>query len=369
MKKKIFVITGEASGDLLAYDVLKNIDFENFEVAGILGSNLKKLPIKEVFDNSEITFFGIVDVLKNIFFIKRKIKQTTDYIEEFKPDIVFSIDSPDFIFEVSKNIRKRDKVKTKFFHYVAPTIWAWREKRGIKIKKLLDKVYLLFDFEKKIFDKYNINNQFVGHPFFENFVPEAFEKERRNSNLISFCPGSRRSEILKFLPLFKEVIKKLDKKYKFHFGVTKKFENYIKNQIKDINSECIVESDEIKKINNYRKSLLTISKSGTVSLDLCKSQTPIITIYKFSLLNYLLIKPFVTSKFANIINVMAGKEIIPELIQFNCTSEKILRKIEELVSNKDHLSQMVYDYNIILKRISNLNTSNLIFEDLIKNIN
>ena len=369
MKKKIFVITGEASGDLLAYNVLKNIDFENFEVAGILGSKLKKLPIKKVFDNSEITFFGIVDVLKNIFFIKRKIKQTTDYIEEFKPDIVFSIDSPDFIFEVSKNIKKRNKVKTKFFHYVAPTIWAWREKRGIKIKKLLDKVYLLFDFEKSFFDKYHINNRFVGHPFFENFIPETFKKERANSNLISFCPGSRRSEIFKFLPIFKEVIKKLDKKYKFHFGVTKKFESYVKDQIKDIDNECVVESDEIKKINNYRKSLLTISKSGTITLDLCKSQTPIITIYKFSLLNYLLIKPFVKSKFANIINVMAGKEIIPELIQFNCTSEKILNKIEELTSNKDHLFKMVDNYNIILKRISNLNTSNLIFEDLKRNIN
>jgi len=229
MKKKIFVITGEASGDLLAYNVLKNVNLSNIEVKGIVGNKLEQLNIDGPFKNSDITFFGITDVLKNIFFIKKKINQAVDYIEKFKPDIVFSVDSPDFVFRVIKLIKKNNKFKTKFFHYVAPSIWAWREGRGHKIKKLLDKLYLLFEFEKKYFDKYLINNVFVGHPFFENF-DFNYSSYNSESKIITFCPGSRKSELEVLLPIFKNIIKILGKKYTYHFAVNKNTQDIIKKK-------------------------------------------------------------------------------------------------------------------------------------------
>lgn len=367
MKKKIFIITGEASGDLLAYNIFKNIDFDKYEISGIVGNNLDKLNIKKLFNNSEITFFGITEVIKNIYHIKKKINETVHFIEKFDPDIIFSVDSPDFVFQVAKKIRSNNKINTKFYHFVAPTIWAWREKRGNKIRKLLDKVYLLFDFEQEIFSKYQINCKFVGHPFFDDFNPNNF-KYLNNSKLISFCPGSRVSEVKRFMPIFKDIINKLGENYQYHFGVTDKFKDFVKENLKGIDREITIEANENKKNEYYKNSLITVAKSGTITLDLCKAQTPIITIYKFSLLNYLMIKPFVKSEYANIINVMADKEIIPEFIQFDCTSTKILKKIKYIINNRSEAENMIKSYNSVLKRISNKNTNIEILNDLEKNL-
>jgi len=120
MTKKIFIIAGETSGDLLAYKVIKNLTSSDIVFQGIVGDNLKKLNIKGPFESKDITFFGITDVIKNIFYIKKKINKTVQYIENFNPDIVFSVDSPDFVFQVIKKIRLNKKIKPKFFHYVAP---------------------------------------------------------------------------------------------------------------------------------------------------------------------------------------------------------------------------------------------------------
>jgi len=367
MKKKIFIITGEDSGDLLAYNIFKNIDLESIDVKGIPGSYLKKLNINGPFENKEITFFGIIDVLKNIFFIKRKIKQTVKFIEEFNPDILFSVDSPDFVFEVIKEIKNRKVIKTKFFHFVAPTIWAWRESRGKKIKKLLDKIYLLFEFEKKYFDKYSIPNKFVGHPFFDSF---DFSKSNYNemSNIISFCPGSRKKEIAIFLPIFLLLIKSLGDKYIYHFAVTKNTEHIVKKKLANLNYQIIVNSNENDKNDYYKKSLFAVAKSGTVGLDLVKAQIPFFIIYKFSWLNYLLIRPFVKVNFANIINIIANKEIIPEFIQSNCNPNIILKKLNYFFTNKKELKKMVNNYNMTLDGFSNKNASKNIAEDLLKNL-
>ena len=367
MKKKIFIITGETSGDLLAYNIFKNIDFDKYEISGIIGNNLEKLNIYKLFSNSEITFFGITEVLKNIYHIKKKINETVHFIEKFGPDIVFSVDSPDFVFQVSKKIRSNNKIKTKFYHFVAPTIWAWREKRGKKIRKLLDKVYLLFDFEQDIFSKYKINYKFVGHPFFDDFDPQ-YSNHLNNSKLISFCPGSRASEVKRFMPIFKDIIINLSNNYQYHFGFTEKFKDLVKKNLKDISGEIIIETNENKKNEHYKNSLVTIAKSGTITLNLCKAQTPIITIYKFSFLNYLMIKPFVKSKYANIINVMADKEVIPEFIQFDCTSTKILEKIKYIINHQSEAENMIKSYNSVLKRISNKNTNIEILNDLEKSL-
>jgi len=368
MSKKIFIITGEASGDLLAYKVIKNIISNGIEIKGIPGSNLKKLNIKGPFESKDITFFGVTDVLKNFFYIKKKINQTVKYIENFNPDIVFSVDSPDFLFQVIKKIRANNYIKPKFFHYVAPSIWAWREKRAFKIRKLLDKIYLLFEFEKKYFDKYSIKNYFVGHPFFEDFSQNE-HSYNLDSKIISFCPGSRASEINILMPIFLEIINSLGYDYIYHFAVTENTYDIVKKYLQDLDKfNVIINYDEYKKNKYFVKSLISIAKSGTISLDLCKSQIPFLTIYKFNWLNYFIIRPFVKVKFVNIINIIANKEIIPEFIQGNCNSKKILNHLHFLLNNKNKLKKMIADYNVIIQGFSNKNTSETIAQDLINNL-
>lgn len=369
MKKKIFVITGETSSDILAAEIVKNLNLDNLIVKGISGLNLKKLGIEGPFENKDITFFGITDVLKNIFYINKKINECVNYIENFKPDIVLSVDSPDFVFQVIKKIKKRNNIKTKFFHFVAPTIWAWRESRAYKIKKLLDKIYLLFDFEKDYFDKYKINNLVVGHPFFENFEVADYNYDT-DRNIISFCPGSRKREINIFLPIYLNIINFFGNKFIYHFGLVEGTEKIIEEKLENYkNVKIIINTDEYKKNEYFKKSLIAVAKSGTISLNLCKCQIPFLTIYKFSWLNYLLIRPFVKVKFANIINIIANKEVIPEFIQKECNSRDIINKLNFYFSNKFELKKMIENYNLVINGFSNKKTSKVVAEDLLKYLN
>ena len=152
--KKIFILTGEESGDKLASKVISNLKklHSNIEYLSVGGENLKKLGIKSIYDLKEITYLGFTSVILNIFKIKKKIDETVRAIEEFNPDILFTVDSPDFTLRVAERVKaKNPKIKT--IHYVAPQVWVWRENRVKKIKKFIDHILLLFNFEKKYFEK------------------------------------------------------------------------------------------------------------------------------------------------------------------------------------------------------------------------
>ena len=174
--KKIFILTGEPSGDKLASEViykLKKID-SDIEYLSVGGENLESIGIKSIYDLKEITYIGITKVLLNLFKIKKKINETVDKILEFDPDILFSVDSPDFTLRVAEQVKK-SKPSIKTIHYVAPQVWVWREGRVKKFKKFLDHILLLFNFEKKYFDKEDIKNTFVGHPLLDKKITEKYD--------------------------------------------------------------------------------------------------------------------------------------------------------------------------------------------------
>ena len=167
--KKIFILTGEASGDNLASKAisdLKKIN-PNIEYLSVGGENLKRIGINSIYDLKEITYLGFTSVFLNIFKIKKKINETVKAIEDFNPEILFTVDSTDFTLRVAEKVKKNNpKIKT--VHYVAPQVWVWRESRVKKIKKFIDHILLLFNFEKTYFDKENVSNEFVGHPLLDN---------------------------------------------------------------------------------------------------------------------------------------------------------------------------------------------------------
>ena len=152
--KKIFILTGEASGDKLASKVisdLKKIN-QNIEYLSVGGEHLQSLGIKSIYNLKEITYLGFTNVILNIFKIRKKINETVKAIIDYKPDILFTVDSPDFTLRVAEKVKKlNSKIKT--IHYVAPQVWIWREGRVKKIKKFIDHILLLFSFEKRYFEK------------------------------------------------------------------------------------------------------------------------------------------------------------------------------------------------------------------------
>jgi lipid-A-disaccharide synthase len=347
--KKIFILTGEPSGDKLASKVISKLKNKNFniEYSCVGGTHLRSIGIKSIFDLKDITYIGFTSVLLNIFKIKSKINKTVDEILKFDPDILFSVDSPDFTLRVAKKVKKLNK-KIKTIHYVAPQVWVWREGRIKQFKKFLDHVLLLFDFEKKYFDKENIPNTFVGHPLLEQETKNKTNLSNIISNdkkIISLFSGSRSSEIKLLLPILVNFIKLMNKNfdnYLFIFHATDENKNYINEKIKISNLQNVdVISDENIKKQILDKSIFAVSKSGTVSLEICNARVPSLIIYKMNFLNYLIIKLLVKIKYANIINIINNKEIIPELIQKECNAKEIYNSVAYFLKNPEIMKQQV----------------------------
>ena len=215
--KKIFILTGEPSGDKLASKVIANLKKINPSVdyLSVGGENLKSLGIKSIFDLKEITYLGFTNVFLNLFKINKKINQTIKAVIDYNPDILFTVDSPDFTLRVAKKIKKiNSKIKT--VHYVAPQVWVWREGRVKKIKKFIDHILLLFNFEKKYFEKEQVSCEFVGHPLLENKEQSRIDINQilgKNKALISVFAGSRESEIKLLMPILLDFIKLMKQKY------------------------------------------------------------------------------------------------------------------------------------------------------------
>tara|TARA_B100000575_G_C23090870_1_gene628886 strand:- start:249 stop:1379 length:1131 start_codon:yes stop_codon:yes gene_type:complete len=372
--KKIFILTGEPSGDKLASKVIQELLKSNSEIEflSVGGENLKALGIKSIYDLKEITYIGFTNVIANIFKINKKINETVKAIKNFNPDILFTVDSPDFTLRVAERVKKlNSKIKT--IHYVAPQVWVWREGRVKKIKKFIDHILLLFNFEKFYFDKENMSNEFVGHPLLDEFseskidINQIFEK---NKALISVFPGSRSSEIDILMPILLDFIKLMNNNYSdfiYIFHSTKQHSNLIQSYIKskDIINYEIISDDKIKS-HTLKKSIFAVAKSGTVSLEICKSKVPSIILYKMNFINYLIVRFLVKVKFANIINIAAEEEVIPELLQAKCNPQNLFENVSSFINNPNKIKEQVEKTQLILNEFKTNSSSAKLASQAIK---
>ena len=365
--KKIFILTGEPSGDKLASSVISKLKETNFDVEylSVGGTHLNSLGIKSIYDLDEITYLGFTSVLLNIFKIRNKINLTVDEIIKFNPDILFSVDSPDFTLRVAERVKNiNNKIKT--IHYIAPQVWIWRKGRVKKFKKFLDHVLLLFNFEKKYFDKEKIPNTFVGHPLLENIKKTKINLSlliNKDKNIISLFAGSRNSEINVLLPILCDFIKLMNKKfnnYNFIFHATDKNKNFIINFLKKKSLvETQVISDENIKSQILSNSIFAVAKSGTVSLEVCNAGIPSIIIYKTNIINFLIMKFLIKIKFVNIINIINDKEVIPELLQGECNAKEIYNSVLYFLKNPKIISDQISTCNKTLNDIRSKSSSSI----------
>jgi len=361
--KKIFILTGEPSGDKLASTVISKFKENNLDVEylSVGGYHLNSLGIKSIFDLNEITYIGFTSVLLNIFKIKNKINKTVDEIINYKPDILFSVDSPDFTLRVAERVKKiNPNIKT--IHYVAPQVWIWRENRVKKFKKFVDHFLLLFNFEKKYFDKENITNTFVGHPLLEKNISKIdISNVSKGRKIISIFPGSRYSETNILLPILIDFIKLMNKKFKeyiFVFHATEENKNTINKKLKNSTlSNIEVISDASIKSQILLNSVFAVSKSGTVSLEICNAKVPSIIIYKMNFLNFMIVKFLVKTKFANIINIINDKEIIPELLQNECNAKEIFKSVTYFLNHPELSIKQLTDCQKTLSEIRSKTSS------------
>ncbi len=363
--KKIFVLTGEPSGDKLASTVISKLKNKHSDIEYLClgGAHLSKLGIKSIYDLKEVTYIGFTSVILNIFKIKKKIDETVNKIIEFKPDILFSVDSPDFTLRVAEKVKKiNPNIKT--IHFVAPQVWIWREARVKKFKKFLDHMLLLFNFEKKYFDKENITSTFVGHPLLEKNSKAKTDLSniiKKDKKIISLFAGSRSSEISILLPILIDFIKLMNEKYNdylFVFHATDENKTYINNIVKGSNLNNVeIVSEENIKFQILSNSVFAVSKSGTVSLEICNAKVPSIIIYKMNFLNFMIVKFLVNIKYANIINIINNKEVIPELLQNECNSKEIYKSVVYFLKNPSLIDKQINDCSNTLDEIRSKSSS------------
>ena len=363
--KKIFILTGEPSGDYLASTVISKLKQSNpnIEYSCVGGAHLNSIGIKSIFDLREITYIGFTSVLFNIIKISNRINKTVEEVIKFNPDILFSVDSPDFTLRVAERVKKiNNNIKT--IHYVAPQVWIWRESRVKKFKKFLDHILLLFNFEKKYFDKENILNTFVGHPLLEQNKKPKIDISSlitKDKKIISIFAGSRDSETNVLLPILRDFIKMMNEKfndYIFIFHATNENKNSITDFIKvnNIDNSQVISDDNIK-VQILSISVFAIVKSGTVSLEVCNAGIPSVIIYKINMINYFIMKLLVKVKFANIINIINNEEVIPELLQGECNAKEIYNSVVYFLKNPELMKKQIEQCRLILKEIKSKNTS------------
>ncbi len=374
--KKIFVLTGEPSGDKLASKVIAQLkrSRSDIEYLSVGGEHLKALGIKSLYDLSEVTYLGFTKVLFNIFKIKKKISETVDKIIEFNPEIIFSVDSPDFTLRVSKNV-KRIKPNIKTIHFVSPKVYVWRKGRVKKLKFFLDHILLLFPFEKKYYDEENIKSTFTGHPLLESNAKDKIDINqfiKKEKKIFSIYPGSRLTEVNILLPILFNFIKLMNERHKdilFIFHCTSEYSQLIKSLLlKEELKNCEVISDDKIKSEILKKSIFAVAKSGTVSLEICNFKIPSIIIYKMNSLNFFIVKSLVKVKFANIINIAANKEIIPELLQSKCNSKNIFNTVNALLNDKNSLNEQVMKTQEIIDKFRTNKSSEIASSVLLNNL-
>ena len=363
---KYYIIAGEASGDLYGsklIDEIFSID-KKAEIRFWGGDNMIKSGGYNVKHISELAFMGFYEVLKNITTILRNISFCKNDIKEFNPDKIIYIDYPGFNLKICKWAKNNGY---KNFFYISPQIWAWKENRIKTIKNSIDKLFVIFPFEKEYYrEKHNMEVEFYGHPLIEkiddfNSSKDFLKKNNitKERDIITLLPGSRSQEINSMLPIFLTL-----KKHYLDF-------EFIVAGVKNVNESVYQPASDldVKVIYNQTYDLLSHSKiaivtSGTASLECALFNVPQIVCYKTSSISYFIGKLFVNISFISLVNIILKKGIVKELIQNQLTEKNLVNELSNILSD-NKISDILNEYSKIYSMLSIEGTSKKIATSII----
>ena len=367
---KIAILAGEPSGDLIAAQLMAYIrsNIKNIEFIGVGGPLMKQEGLSSFFDHSNLSLYGVFQVIPNIpklIFLRYKLIK---YLKNEKPDIFIGVDAPDFNFYVEKKL-KQSGIPT--FHYVAPSVWAWRPKRVHKIKKSTDYIFSIFPHEKPLFEKVGIQTTFVGHPL-ANEIPlksnmykyRKMLKINRKELVIALLPGSRIGELRAHTDVLLETAQKLLEVHPnaiFLIPVNNdKNMNYIKGRIKNNPNKNLKlikgKVDEILSSSN-----IVIAASGTASLQIALHKKPMIIIYKGSWISYFVWKMVRLIPYISLPNILLNENIVPEMLQHRAIPTLLSKKTCEIIKDKRYLKKIEPKFYKLHKDLKK-NTSSLILK-------
>ncbi|AAU03791.1 lipid-A-disaccharide synthase [Rickettsia typhi] len=358
--KKIYFIAGEMSGDFIGGHIIQNLKSnEGLEFTGIGGQYMEEAGnFKSLFTITAINFIGFIEIIPHLLKIKKLIDKTVENIINSKVDLLITIDSPGFTYRVAKRVRKF-LPNLKIIHIVAPSVWAYKAGRAVDYAKIYDCLFALLPFEPPYFTKVGLDCRYIGHPILEQeFYRDkiALRKEFKiddNESILCVTFGTRKGEILRHLPIFITAIQKISKDYKnlriIFPLVHPDHEAIIKPFLENVQFNYLFLSSE--RLKAYAVSDLALAKSGTNTLEISASGTPMVVAYKVNIISFFIIMFLIKIKYVSLINIMAGSAIIPEFIQFNCRANLISNKLKELLSNSQKRDNQVVESQKILQKL------------------
>jgi len=355
----ICIIAGESSGDNLGAGLIDSIR-ERVPLArfiGVGGPSMQERGVVSLFPMSDLSVMGIAEVLPRIWLLIRRIRETVNYIKETKPDVVITIDSPDFCFRVAKKLKAHD---IPLVHYVAPTVWAWRPKRAQKIAKLYDHLLTLFPFEPPYFEREGLSATFVGHPLAAAYMDSGDgNRFRRIHNLdtetpvLCLLPGSRHSEVSRLLPVFIQTLDVLRQQIpNLHATcpTVPHLENQVRNMLSGTDNVSVITSND-QKLDAYTASTAALAASGTVALELAMAKVPSVIGYMMSLATAFVARRLVRLPNVSLANILLDREIMPEFIQERCTPETLAEPLRDLLSTEDSRQRQVAAFEEVKEKL------------------
>lgn len=359
MKLKILMIASEPSGDKLGANLIDGLRNElsgkkELVLQGIGGPLMKRKGVTSFFDFDDLAVMGLIAIIPKVPKIIAMIDRLTKYALVWKPDLIITIDSPDFALRVSKKIKlKWPDAKT--VHYVAPSVWAWRGYRAKKMGKFIDHVLAILPFEPPYMEAAGMSCDFVGHPIVSEVIPSNQEIRlfrsslgiEREAPIVSVLPGSRRSEIMRMMPIYIQSLSIVKKKFPnliFIVASPPNVSELVRKIIQKTNIPILLlcgKDDplefELKKRMLFSTSLAAVATSGTVTLELARMGAPLLVGYRASVITEVLLKIFVKLKSATLINILTDQEAIPELLFSKCTYQNISTTLINLLTQSSEV--------------------------------
>lgn len=338
----VFLIAGEPSGDVLGARLmaaLKRRTGGEIDFAGIGGPAMAEEGLVSRFPMSELSLLGIAEILPHLPRLMRRIAETVAAIKERKPDILVTIDAPAFCLRVSRQLAGI----VPRVHYVAPQHWAWRPGRAHDLAQATDHLMALLPFEPEFFARYGVDCAFVGHPVVEGGAgqgdPVRFRRRHaipEDSPVLVVLLGSRRGEVRRLLPVFKAAVAKLHEimpDLRVVLPTVPHLASQIGAAAEAWPMPTILIQDREEKFDAFAAATAAVAASGTVALELALSGTPSVIAYRVHPLTGLLVKLLLNVRNVSLINIITGRDIVPELIQENCRPDRIAAEVGQLMTD------------------------------------
>jgi len=367
IKMKIYIIAGENSGDFIGGLLIKALKLEGKErfgeiqFHGVGGQQMELAGLHSLFPLNKINMMGFVEVLPHIFRINQLINQTVEDILVCGAHMVITIDSPGFTFRVAKKIRDIAP-HVKLVHIVAPSVWAYKPGRAKKYAKIYDHMFALLPFEPTYFTAKGMSSICIGHPVLEQAFYSGSLGLREEMTIdnetkaVAVTPGSRRGELSRHMPIIRKVFDELSTTHKIQVIFVQSDESNIRFISKFLAGAKFSYSFSMDRLKAFAVSDCALAKSGTNTLEIAASGTPMIVGYKLNPITFAILKMFIKIKYASLINIIPNREIIPEYIQSDFTVENIVLALSELLSDPKRSKSQVAEAQKVLQSIG-LNSS------------